>query len=69
MQLDVLDDITEEEMHEEEKRDNQKEDQYSEEVEAMNREVDIIVAQLSSGSASSSDGAQVYWDKDGVWEE
>ena len=40
---------------------------------AMRQEVNIIEAQMSYDSASpsdgASDGAQVYWDKDGVWEE
>ena len=40
---------------------------------AMHMEVSIIEVHVSHGGASSSDGAscgaQVYWDKDGVWEE
>ena len=29
----------------------------------------MIEVNMTPVSASSSDGAQVYWDKDGVWEE
>ena len=57
MQLDILDTIKDDEMHEEETRDNKKEDQDFEDqtFEAMNREVNIMEAQISYGSDSSSD--------------
>ena len=58
-------------MHEEERRDKRNDDQDFEDqtFEAMRKAVNISDVQMSSGSASSSDGAQVYWDKDGVWDE
>ena len=58
-----------------EKLDTNKEGQYcaDQTFAAMRREVHILEVQMSSGNASSrdgaNDGAQVYCDKDGLWEE